>query len=134
MNAFDDALLKSGISDFNIVKISSILPPFCEQVTSFDLPKGSVLFTAYEHFLENSPGITISAAVSIAIPINRALPGVIMEISGRYDQFTVDEMVNSMSKNAMKSRGINAYVIKKESISMVTKVGYNCVLAAVAIW
>ncbi len=134
LNAFDKALLDSGIADYNLVKLSSILPANCQKVNAVDLPKGSFLHTAFSKYVENRPGITISAAVAIAIPKDRSLPGVIMEASGDYDLETANEIILSMVRIAMEARGITEYDIEKDSISMKTKDGFNCVVAAVSIW
>ena len=134
LNAFDNALLASGIAEYNLVKVSSILPPDCRRVSSVDLPKGAFLHTAYSRCIENRPGITISAAIAIAIPNDRTLAGVIMEASGNYGIDTADEVVCAMAKIAMKARGISEFEIQQESVSMRTKVGFNCVVAAVSLW
>lgn len=91
LNAFDNALLDSGIADYNLVKLSSILPANCQKVDSVDLPKGSFLHTAFSKYVENRPGMTISAAVAIGIPKDRSLSEVIMEASGDYNQETADK-------------------------------------------
>ena len=134
INAFDNALISSGIADYNLVKLSSILPPHCFQVTSVDLPKGEILHTAYGSFVEDSPKTTISAAVAIALPKDRSLPGVIMEAAGIYSIKTVEMMVEEMLQTAMGVRKIKEYTIQKESISIVTEEGFNCVFAAVSVW
>jgi arginine decarboxylase len=133
-NAFDNALSASGIADFNLVKLSSILPAGCQRVDSVDLPKGFFLHTAFSRCIVNQPSITISASIAIAIPSDKTLSGVIMEASGEYDIRTADDIVCSMARISMESRGITEYEIQKESISMTTKDGFNCVIAAVPIW
>lgn len=134
LNAFDNALLSSGIADYNLVKLSSILPAECIQVNSVDLSKGSFLHTAYSSFIENQPGRTISAAIAIAIPRDKSAPGVIMETAGEYDIVTADSIVTVMVQIAMQARGISEYDVQKDSTSMMTKQGCNCVIAAVSIW
>jgi len=134
LNAFDNALLDSGIADYNLVKLSSILPATCIKVSSVDLPKGSFLHTAYSCFSENHSGITISAAVAIALPKDKSIPGVIMEVAGKYDVKIAESMVMVMVQTAMQSREIAEYDVQKDSISMITKEGFNCVIAAVSIW
>ncbi len=134
LNAFDNALLASGIGDYNLIKLSSILPTNCHQVDSVDLPKGSFLHTAYSCCIENHLGITISAAIAVAIPKDKRLSGVIMEASGNYNIRAAEKIVCSMIRISMETRGITEYEIQRESISMQTKEGCNCVIAAVSIW
>lgn len=44
--SFDNALRNAGIGDFNIVKVSSILPINCKYSESIPLKKGSILYAA----------------------------------------------------------------------------------------
>ncbi len=134
LNAFDNALLASGIADYNLVKLSSILPANCQRVDSVDLPKGMFLHTAFSRCIENRPGIIISASVAIAIPKNNAISGVIMEVSGDYEPETASKIACTMVRIAMQERGITEYDIEKGTISMITREGFNCVVAAVSIW
>ncbi|MCL2820399.1 MAG: arginine decarboxylase, pyruvoyl-dependent [Oscillospiraceae bacterium] len=134
LNAFDNALVSSGIADFNLVKLSSILPANCHRAECIDLPKGAFLHTAYARYIETRPKQTISAAIAIAIPRDKSLSGVIMEMSGICSADIADETVCEMVEIAMETRGIKLYNIVKESVSMETKDGFNCVIAAVAIW
>jgi hypothetical protein len=39
-----------------------------------------------------------------------------------------------MASIAMEARGIKDYEIEKESVSLITTDGFNCVIAAVSIW
>lgn len=134
LNAFDNALLSSGIADYNLVKLSSILPAQCTQVDYVDLPKGDFLHTAYSSYIENQPNKIISAAVAIAKPEDSSFPGVIMEVAGEFDSFTAKKLVIDMACVAMEARKIDKFNIQEEVISMRTKDCYNCVIAAVSIW
>jgi len=134
LNAFDNALLASGIADYNLVKLSSILPARCQRVNALDLPKGTFLHTAYATHTEERIGVVISAAVAIAIPKDRSLSGVIMKASGELEPDEANEMACSMARIAMDARGINEYDIENEAVSVKTTEGYNCVIAAVSIW
>jgi len=134
LNAFDNALLTSGIADYNLIKLSSILPANSERDSEVNLPKGSFLHAAFAYHCDDRVGIVISAAIAIAIPDDTTFPGVIMEASGEYEKETIEEIVEFMAKTAMDSRGISDYRIEKESISMTTETQISCVFAAVAIW
>ena len=134
LNAFDKALLASGIGDYNLVKLSSILPPHASRVEAVKLPRGSILHTAYSSYIEHCPGKTICAAIAVAKPKDESLPGVIMEVSGEFRDEIGEEIVTSMARISMESRSINEYDIQKEFISMITQEGSNCVIAAVSIW
>ncbi|MGK0290859.1 MAG: arginine decarboxylase, partial [bacterium] len=81
LNAFDGALLNAGVGNTNLVKMSSILPPNCEEVESFILPYGALVPVAYAATESAQENHLISSAVAIAIPKDSTLPGVIMEFS-----------------------------------------------------
>ena len=79
LNAFDHALLAAGVGDTNLVKMSSILPPHCERIAPVALPYGALVPVAYADMSSSTPGEWVAAAVSIAIPMDANLPGLIME-------------------------------------------------------
>jgi arginine decarboxylase len=82
LNAFDQALLVAGVGDTNLVKMSSILPPGCQQMERISLPYGALVPVAYADQVYSEPGAVISAAVAIGIPADPSLPGLIMEHHG----------------------------------------------------
>ena len=45
--AFDNALRDAGIGDYNIVKVSSILPANCEYSENISPMNGSIIYAAY---------------------------------------------------------------------------------------
>ena len=70
LNAFDGALLASGVGDTNLVRMSSILPPGCEETipAPVPMPQGALVPVAYASLYSDVPGEIISAAVAIGIP------------------------------------------------------------------
>ena len=68
LNAFDAALLRAGVGDTNLVRVSSILPPGCEEVELPPLPPGALVPAAYASVTSATPGEVITAAVAVAIP------------------------------------------------------------------
>jgi len=83
LNAFDGALLRAGIGDTNIVKMSSIVPPRCQLISPVPLPPGSLVPTAYASITSDVPGQIISSAVAVALPEEPDYPGLIMEYSAK---------------------------------------------------
>ncbi len=79
LNAFDNALMKAGIGNTNLVRMSSILPPAAKQIEPVALPYGALIPTAYAEESCDLPGQVISAAVACGVPEDPQLPGVIME-------------------------------------------------------
>jgi len=70
--SFDRALREAGFADYNLLRVSSILPPGVSLQPSVDVPKGSLLPIAYGAFSSDAAERTIAAAVSLAFPQTRA--------------------------------------------------------------
>ena len=135
LTSFDSALLRSGIANYNLVKISSILPAGSTECDCVSLKEGSILHTAYASLTSNQEGATISAAVGVAIPQDDSKVGVIMEYSAYCDKQEALDQIHLMLKEAMENRG---YLIKeiKSVVSelIVPKDGYVTAFAALSIW
>jgi arginine decarboxylase len=135
LNAFDGALLASGVGDTNLVRMSSILPPGCVEVkpAPVPLPQGALVPTAYASLYSDVPGEVISAAVAIGIPedVNRA--GLIMEYSARAEEKVVVEQVKKMVEKGMEVR--NRAIKKIMAISATCRVvAVGAVFAGVVLW
>ena len=103
--SFDTALYSAGIGNYNIVRVSSILPPKAVEKKSIEVLKGSVLYVAYATATIYGAG-RIASAISVGIPKNPLEIGVIMEHSASNDKKTVIECSREMVRNAMEYRGI----------------------------
>lgn len=135
ITAFDCALLKSGIGNYNLIKVSSILPPCSTQEETIDLPPGSLLPTAYSHIKAIVPGEQITAVVSVGIP-DDCENGVIMEHSGVGDPRIIVQECESMVKEAFTLRKRPLKEICTEFSTTFCKDGNACVcaFAAIAMW
>lgn len=84
--SFEKALRKAGIEKFNLVPVSSILPPRCEIVTRKEglkyLSAGEVVFCVLSVNSSNEPNKKIFASVGCAIPHERDVHGYISEYHG----------------------------------------------------
>lgn len=133
LNAFDGALLQAGIGNTNIVKMSSILPPRCQQIAAVELPPGALVPAAYASITSDVRGEVISAGVAVAIPVDEDQNGLIMEYSGKGGQREIEEVVRQMAVEGMLLRG---WEIKEiQSIAAEHTVGrVGAALAAVVLW
>lgn len=132
--AFDEALYNAGIGDFNLVKVSSILPANCIYSDEITLKAGSILYAAYAT-------ITISdqekgqTAVAVAIPENGDENGVIFENSLKNCTDNCETIVKYMCQEAMEKRVKKIKEIKKLSQSIVGVDGlYISAISAVVMW
>ncbi len=134
-NSFDRALLVAGIADYNLVRISSILPPNCNHEEKVLLPKGLLLPTAVAAIFSDNVGTQLSSAIAIALPQDSNDIGVIMEHSNNLPKEETEEQARIYAYEAMKGRNIRI----KEIVSISTECHvelpeYYCAFAAVSLW
>ncbi len=131
LTAFDQALLKAGIGNVNLIRVSSILPPEACLDENLRIPPGSLVPTAYGSIISDVPGETISAAVAVGLSPDSF--GVIMEFSGRCSKAEALETVQEMVREAFENRAKPLQEIKVAAVEhKVQKTG--CAFAAVPLW
>jgi len=133
LNAFDKALIDAGVGNFNLVRVSSILPPGVRETKRIELPPGHILPIAYGYAYSAEYGERVTAAISVGIPESPEEVGVIMEYSGDLDEKEARDFVYHMAKEAMENRGIKIKKIVVEVSSTMVE-GKTCVFAGVAVW
>lgn len=135
LNAFDNSLLKAGVGDTNLMRMSSILPPGAQQknITDIDLPAGGLIPLAYATIDSTTPGRYISSAVAVGIPEDQSQPGVIMEFEDHSKLENVEEIARQMVVDAFDTR--NRALKEIKSIGIEHKVE-TCAatFAAVVLW
>lgn len=130
--AFDNALLNAGIGDYNLVKVSSILPAGCRYEKNIDIEKGSVVYAAYSTVTVRGKQ-KITTAVAAATPLNVDESGVIFETSS--DSGEAENDVCNMCMEAMENRNKNIKEIKSTSITVSGESsGYVSGISAVIMW
>jgi len=81
--SFEMALRDAGIAEYNLVKVSSIMPPNCKIINKREgismLSPGQVVFVVMSEQSTNEPGRQIAASVGIAIPPDRSKHGYLSE-------------------------------------------------------
>ena len=103
LNAFDNALLKAGIGNANLVKLSSVVPPDIEWLSEPpSFPLGSVIFVVLSHIESDAHGKKISAAVGVGLCRNEG--GLIYEFSGECDGEEAMETVKRMVEEGFAVR------------------------------
>ncbi len=131
--SFDRALRQAGFADYNLLRVSSILPAGVQWRPVVEVPKGSLLPIAYGAFSSDEEGRTIAAAVSLAFPAEPNAVGVIMETAGTMTEREARELVAAMAEEAMEDR--NLPIARLEVVSVEAQVElYTTVFAGVALW
>lgn len=133
LNAFDGALLDSGVGNLNLVKMSSIIPPRCTKISPCPIPAGSLVPVAYASRSSDMQDEFISAAVAAAFPADPDYPGLIMEYSAQGRKQDVETIVRHMAEQGMILRGQEIREIQSISIEYrVRKIG--AAFAGVVLW
>lgn len=117
ISSFDSALLDAGIGDYNLVRVSSILPPNSQQCQKISRSPGSILFTAYAS-LTTKDASKIASAVAIAIPEKSTECGVIMEYSDTIEKTVAIKIVEHLAEDAMHRRGIPSKMIVSAGVDV----------------
>lgn len=136
LNAFDAALRDAGVADMNLLKVSSILPPECEAVsTPLVLPPGALLPVAYADMATRDPHVVASAAVAVGIPEDASRPGVIMEHHGMMLVGECQAIVRELAEAAMEMRSAAIKTIRVTGIEARTEqLGvWSCAFAGVVL-
>jgi arginine decarboxylase len=83
LQSFELALEKAGISKFNLVSVSSILPPGCKKISREEglqyLKPGEIVFVVMSKNATNEPNRLIAASIGCAIPADQNQYGYIAE-------------------------------------------------------
>lgn len=81
--SFEAALRDAGLAPFNLVSVSSILPPSCKKVTwqngLKELNPGEIVFVVLARNSTNEPNRLIAASIGCAIPANNKRYGYLSE-------------------------------------------------------
>ena len=132
--SFDKALFASKIANYNLVKVSSILPSACKEAASRSATQGSILFTAYASISSCEKG-KISAAVGVGIPQKLDEVGVIMEYACKDCEEIAVEQVREMVRKSMELRNSAIQEIKIASTEVSVSEGiFSTAIAALAMW
>lgn len=132
--SFDEALRAANIGNYNIVRVSSILPPGAVRQRAIDVVPGSVLYVAYATDTIIGNG-RVSSAISVGLPKDMSNIGVIMEYSSSEDKESVIRHSREMVEKAMKKRGIALSDILSVGIEAEQKeTKYLTTFAGIALW
>ena len=134
LNAFDAALIASGVGNYNLLRVSSILPPQAVRSDVINVPFGAPLLIAYGFHEAHEKNDLVSASISIGVPKDRSLPGVIMEHS---HHGSLDESLRIVRGMAEEGMGMRKFAID-EIIAFGSEIrsdgGNVCAFAGCALW
>ncbi|MBN1802544.1 MAG: arginine decarboxylase, pyruvoyl-dependent [Candidatus Lokiarchaeota archaeon] len=83
LGSFEQALRDAEIANFNLVKVSSIFPPYCIEIPKDDglaqLRSGQIVFTVMSKVSSNEFNRLISASIGVAKPADTKAYGYLSE-------------------------------------------------------
>jgi arginine decarboxylase len=81
--SFEFALRNAGIEKCNLVNVSSILPPYCKELSKEkglkELRPGAITFVVMARNTTNEPNRLVSAAIGVAVPTEKNNHGYLSE-------------------------------------------------------
>jgi arginine decarboxylase len=124
LNAFDMALKEAGIEQCNLVPVSSIIPPDCEEKEYRRLPLGAVTFVVLSK--AEGRGETVTAGIAWGKD-GASGYGVVAEAYGRMDEAAVKEQLDARIREMAEIRNIKLTNVKRriETINA-PKNRYSC--------
>jgi arginine decarboxylase len=131
LNAFDNALLRAGIGNLNLIKLSSVLPAGAVRLQAAPvIAPGSLVPTVYTTKTGTRPGEVVAAAVGVGL--QREGHGMIYECTGD-SRADVESQVRRMVEESFAQRGyaLDDFIVASAE-HRVESVG--CALAAVVLW
>ncbi len=131
--SFELALRDAGIEKFNLVPVSSILPPGCEFVDKKEglsqLKPGQIVFTVMAKYTSNEKGKKIFASIAAAKPEDETKNGYVAEHSGEWYEGASDHAEEIASY--LVESAFNTKATKKLSVHKVAEVeDYTTVVSA----
>jgi pyruvoyl-dependent arginine decarboxylase len=136
LNAFDNALRAARIVDFNLIKVSSIVPsgiPISHLSGKHKVIKGNGLLmpTIYEFVSSNELGAKIAVGVGVGLTIpNTKDAGVIFTYSCIGSKRDVERVIAGMVSEGMRAKGYTNHRCEMVAISAIVKRPWTCILAA----
>jgi arginine decarboxylase len=130
LNAFDLALKDAGITECNLVEVSSILPPGCEEVEPVTIPKGAITFCVMAKMagtLGERVGCGLAWAWGVTAPGERY--GIVAEHHGSSEVDEIERMLLVKLERMAEVRGMTLEVPRTRVRSMVCQGNYGCVVA-----
>ncbi|PSN83491.1 hypothetical protein B9P99_04865 [Candidatus Marsarchaeota G1 archaeon OSP_B] len=132
LNAFDEALMVAGITQCNIVSVSSILPPNAKEVEPVPITPGTITFAVLAR-MDGGSRETIGAGVGYAMctTLSGSGYGIVAEAHGYKDERALKAELKHKLEQMAKIRKMSIQSVKFVVESMEVPRGKDgCVIAA----
>jgi len=130
-NAFDAALIRSGIGQCNLVSASSILPMDAKEIPQVNITPGTITFTVMAH-VDGVFGETIGAGIGFGwlTKENKIKYGIVAEAHGIKDEEDIEKELRRKIKEMAKIRKLGLKDVKTAAESIKVTKKYGSVVAA----
>ena len=128
LNAFDLALKEAGIAQCNLVHVSSVLPPDCQQVGFKPIPIGAITYVVMSR-MDGAGGDRISAGIAWSFGKGNA-QGIVAEARGHMDEKELKSTLGSRVREMARTRNIEISKISYRFETLDVPLGnYGCAIA-----
>ena len=132
LTAFDGALRNACIADFNLIRVTSIVPsgtPIRRLVSQKQISGNGLLIPAvYESIRSDKIGTVISVAVGVGVA--EQSPGLIFSYRCDDTESKARSALKEMIRESMAKKGISDFKLKIASASAKVVQPWTCVFAA----
>ena len=131
LNSLDKALLSAGVGNFNLIKVTSIVPAEAEVVENYQekFIDGMLMPAVYTYITSNIPNEKISSGIIVGIPKNKNQSGLIFEVSKSCSLAKNKEECMIMITEGFKNRNIDNFSIKFVGKEAVVEKGFTTVVS-----
>jgi len=131
LNAFDLALRDAGITDCNLVGVSSIIPPGAEETGNVDIPKGAITFCVMAKMTGGSgQRLGCGLAWSWGTTRDGARFGIVAEHHSSGMKGDIDGIVRAELLAMAEARDMVLEDVHTRVISTICQGEHGCVVAA----
>ncbi len=135
LNAFDEALMKAGIAQCNLVPVSSILPADAVEVGYVPITPGAIVFTVMAR-ADGKPGESVGAGVAWAFGVSEegnVRYGFVVEAYGKVPKAKLKEDLTQkiLRMGSVRRMKIRAIRYRIETIDRIPNGMYGSATAAV---
>lgn len=140
LNAFDNALRAARVADFNLIRVTSIVPPHVDVRILDPLPdpirgRGRMLPAVYEAMSGNELGQRLTVGVGVGLPNKNDADasGVIFTVRSNESEQETRERLQSMIEEGMdEMRMVKEYEFRSVLVSELVQSKHACVFACAA--
>ena len=132
--AFDDALLKAGIGNHNLIYLSSIIPPrWTPEIQTIDLNNekfGDRLYVVCAQERTDTPGKTVAAGLGWVLSADNPQRGLFVEHEGHSEEDVRAKIIDTLTDMKERRPDITWEEIQHHIVAGSNKNGCACALVA----